>query len=211
MYWMFFDDRKVLNCVGAELHSLALCWCTRAACAELLLMRWFFGLQLRRRSRRGQLQRLNWLWLTPLCYRQCETLLSHGEEEFKLNAGEIINRKCVHKCNAWEHEPIKFWPVRQTLSALTSQCQCQSNPIHLNCSNVLLHNPRTTAVWTFLFPGTLSRFPANEFDISRSAAAARGGLGSAPKNWTLTIPETLWHWLARTSAEHSWWLCWYWH
>ena len=70
---------------------------------------------------------------TALCYRQCETLLSHGEEEFKLNAGEIINRKCVHKCNAWEHEPIKFWPVRQTLSAFdqSMSMSVKSNPFEL--------------------------------------------------------------------------------
>ena len=81
--------------------------------------------------------------------------------------------KFIHNWNACEHQPIKSRPVTQTLSDFDQrqcQCQCQRNQIQLNCSNVL----STTAVRTFLFPGTLSRFPTNDVDISRSGAAGAG-------------------------------------
>ena len=84
-----------------------------------------------------------------------------------------MHGKFIHNWNACEHQPIKSRPVTQTLSDFDQrqcQCQCQRNQIQLNCSNVL----STTAVRTFLFPGTLSRFPTNDVDISRSGAAGAG-------------------------------------
>ena len=105
----------------------------------------------------------------------------HAVKKNQLNAATMrCSMESANQCNARKvHpqlkclQPIKSRPVTQTLSDFDQrqcQCQCQRNQIQLNCSNVL----STTAVRTFLFPGTLSRFPTNDVDISRSGAAGAG-------------------------------------